>query len=166
MSELDTITEKSLRSFYQNICSEWCGRENEMVNLYALGHLAKHVQPGTILSELTQIGIESGGPPTRARSRTPGTTRDRPQRFGHLAHSRNDVVESERSAQRAVGGHGVEGKPLSQPCGSRAEPARASARRSLAAPDLSAAGQRGVCWLCVIVENTCNELFEEVGHLD
>ena len=29
-----------------------------MVNLYAFGYLAKHVRPGTILSELTQLGIE------------------------------------------------------------------------------------------------------------
>lgn len=58
MSELDTIVEASLRSFYAAICPEWCGRENEAVNLYALGHLAKHVRPGTILSDLTQIGIE------------------------------------------------------------------------------------------------------------
>ena len=58
MSELDSIVETSLRSFYRDICSEWCGRENEAVNMYAFGHLAKHVLPGTILSELTQIGIE------------------------------------------------------------------------------------------------------------
>jgi hypothetical protein len=58
VSELDAIVEKSLRSFYRDICSEWCGRENEAVNLYALGHLAKHVVPGTVLSDLTQIGIE------------------------------------------------------------------------------------------------------------
>src|SRR6266849_998013 len=58
-SDLDSIVEQSLRSFYEDISSsELCGRENEMVNLYALGHLAKHVRPGTILSELTQIGIE------------------------------------------------------------------------------------------------------------
>jgi hypothetical protein len=58
-SDLDSIVEQSLRSFYEDISSsEWCGRENEMVNLYALGHLAKHVRSGTILSELTQIGIE------------------------------------------------------------------------------------------------------------
>jgi hypothetical protein len=57
---LDSIVEKSLRSFYKDICAlpEWCGRENEMVNLYALGHLAKHRAPGTILSKLTQLGIE------------------------------------------------------------------------------------------------------------
>jgi hypothetical protein len=58
MSELDTIVEASLRSFYAAICPEWCGRENEAVNLYALGHLAKHVRPGTILYDMTQIGIE------------------------------------------------------------------------------------------------------------
>ena len=59
MSELDEIVKRSLRSFYlQDVCSEWCGRENEMVNLYALGHLAKEVRPGTILDDLTQIGIE------------------------------------------------------------------------------------------------------------
>lgn len=58
MSELDALVEKSLRSFFRNICSEWCGRENEMVSLYAFGHLAKHVRRGTILSQLTQIGIE------------------------------------------------------------------------------------------------------------
>jgi hypothetical protein len=57
-SDLDSIVETSLRSFYEDICSDWGGRENEMVNLYALGHLAKHVLPGSILSELTQIGIE------------------------------------------------------------------------------------------------------------
>ncbi|MGA8430383.1 MAG: hypothetical protein WB729_11225 [Candidatus Sulfotelmatobacter sp.] len=58
-SDLDSIVEQSLRSFYEDICSlEWCGRENEMVNLYALGHLAKQCVPGTILSELTQLGIE------------------------------------------------------------------------------------------------------------
>jgi hypothetical protein len=58
MGELDTIIDASLRSFYRNISPGWCGRENEAVNLYALGHLAKHVHPGTILSDLTQIGIE------------------------------------------------------------------------------------------------------------
>lgn len=59
VEELDTIVDASLRSFYQDICSsELCGRENEMVNLYALGHLAKHVRPGAKLRELTQIGIE------------------------------------------------------------------------------------------------------------
>ena len=59
MSELDDIVKRSLRSFYlQDVCSEWCGRENEMVNLYALGHLAKEVRTGTILYDLTQIGIE------------------------------------------------------------------------------------------------------------
>jgi hypothetical protein len=59
-SDLDNIIEKSLHSFYEDICLplQWCGRENEMVNLYALGHLAKHCVPGTILSELTQLGIE------------------------------------------------------------------------------------------------------------
>jgi hypothetical protein len=56
--ELDAIVETSLRSFYRDICSEWCGRENEAVNLYALGHLARQVRPGTVLSDLTQIGIE------------------------------------------------------------------------------------------------------------
>jgi hypothetical protein len=29
-----------------------------MVNLYALGHLAKHIRQGTMLHDLTQIGIE------------------------------------------------------------------------------------------------------------
>lgn len=58
VTELDAIVEASLCSFYRDICSEWCGRENEAVNLYALGHLAKQVRPGTILSDLTQIGIE------------------------------------------------------------------------------------------------------------
>src|SRR5437899_2366456 len=58
-SNLDSIIEESLRSFYQDICSaDFCGRENEMVNLYALGHLAKHIRPNTVLHDLTQIGIE------------------------------------------------------------------------------------------------------------
>jgi hypothetical protein len=58
ISELDAIIEQSLRSFYQDICSDWGGRENEMVNLYAHGHLAKHVKPNTILSDLSQSGVE------------------------------------------------------------------------------------------------------------
>ena len=58
MSELDAIVEQSLRSFHRDICSEWCGRENEAVNLYALGHLAKQIRSGSVLSDLTQIGIE------------------------------------------------------------------------------------------------------------
>lgn len=58
MPELGAIVETSLRFFHRGICSEWCGRENEAVNLYAFGHLAKQVQPGTVLSDLTQIGIE------------------------------------------------------------------------------------------------------------
>jgi hypothetical protein len=58
ISELDAIVEQSLRSFYEDICSEWYGRENEMVNLYAWSHLAKHVRPDTILHDLGQIGIE------------------------------------------------------------------------------------------------------------
>jgi hypothetical protein len=58
ISEFDSIVEQSLRLFYQDICSEWCGRENEMVNLYALSHLAKQVRPNTILSDVGQIGIE------------------------------------------------------------------------------------------------------------
>ena len=58
VSELDTIVEQSLRSFYEDICSDWGGRENEMVNLYAHGHLAKFVRPQTILNDLSQIGIE------------------------------------------------------------------------------------------------------------
>lgn len=60
VSELDTIVEKSLRSFYRAICSEWCGRENEAVSLYAFGHLAKEVRkhPGRLLYDPTQIGIE------------------------------------------------------------------------------------------------------------
>lgn len=58
ITDLDSIIEQSLRSFYEDISSEWCGRENEMVNLYALGHLAKHCVAGTILTELTQLGIE------------------------------------------------------------------------------------------------------------
>ena len=60
MSELDAIVEKSLRSFFRNICSEWCGRENEMVSLYAFGHLVKHVRRGTILSELTCLPDAQG----------------------------------------------------------------------------------------------------------
>jgi hypothetical protein len=59
ISELDAVIEQSLRSFYQDIsAADWCGRENEFVNLYALGHLAKQVCPDTILRNLTQIGIE------------------------------------------------------------------------------------------------------------
>jgi hypothetical protein len=111
MSELDTIVETSLRSFYQDICSEWCGRENEIVNLYALGHLAKHVRPGTILSELTQIGI-GHSPPASA----PASWRemaDSSQGFGDLACSSNDPVEgwealSQDSVQLASGDHGME----------------------------------------------------------
>lgn len=66
ISELDAIIEASLREFYQDICSELCGRENEMVNLYALGRLAKHVRPDTILRDLTQIGMESLSASSRA----------------------------------------------------------------------------------------------------
>jgi len=40
-SDLDTIVEQSLRLFYQDIRAEWFGRENELINLYALGRLAK-----------------------------------------------------------------------------------------------------------------------------
>jgi hypothetical protein len=58
MLELDAIVRESLHSFYPDICSEWCGRENEMVNLYAWGHLRERVKPNTILSDFTQIGIE------------------------------------------------------------------------------------------------------------
>ncbi|HEV2118174.1 MAG TPA: hypothetical protein VGR48_19205 [Terriglobales bacterium] len=50
VSKLDSIVEQSLRSFYQDICTDWWGRENEMVNLYAC-RLAKLVPQG-------QIGIE------------------------------------------------------------------------------------------------------------
>ena len=57
-ANLDWIIEASLRSFYQDICSDWGGRENEMVNLYAFGHLAKQVLAGTIFSDVGQIGIE------------------------------------------------------------------------------------------------------------
>jgi len=57
-SDLDTIVEQSLRLFYQDIRAEWFGRENELINLYALGRLAKCVRPNTILGKLTQLGIE------------------------------------------------------------------------------------------------------------
>jgi hypothetical protein len=58
--ELDTIIERSLRLFYEDICTlpEWYGRENEMVNLYAWNHLAKQVGADTILRDACQIGIE------------------------------------------------------------------------------------------------------------
>jgi hypothetical protein len=58
MSKLDAVVGMSLRSFYRDICSGWCGRENEAVNLYTFGHLAKQVRPGSPLYDLTQIGIE------------------------------------------------------------------------------------------------------------
>jgi hypothetical protein len=57
-TELDAIIERSLRSFYQDICSDWCGRENEMINLYAWGRLTKEVRSESLLHDLTQIGIE------------------------------------------------------------------------------------------------------------
>jgi hypothetical protein len=66
ITDLDTVIEQARRSFYEDICSEWCGRENEMVNLYALGHLARHCVPGSMLSELTQLGIEVASLPTPA----------------------------------------------------------------------------------------------------
>ena len=57
-SELDAIIKSSLKSFYQQVDRGWWGRENEAVNLYAWGHLAKEVRPKGILHDLTQIGIE------------------------------------------------------------------------------------------------------------
>jgi hypothetical protein len=98
MSELDAIVEQSLPSFYQDICADWCGRENEIVNLYALGHLAKHVRPDTILHDLTKIGIE-----VTVRQLHAPTSRievdDSPQRFGNLARSANDAVEGTETLQ-------------------------------------------------------------------
>ncbi|MBZ5678920.1 MAG: hypothetical protein LAO24_02315 [Acidobacteriia bacterium] len=62
ISELDSIVEQSLRSFYSEICSlGWCGREREMVSLFALGHLAQHCYPNGPL-RLTQMGIEVAVP--------------------------------------------------------------------------------------------------------
>jgi hypothetical protein len=44
--------------FFKSICSDWCGRENEVVNLYAWGYLAEEVCDESILYDRTQIGIE------------------------------------------------------------------------------------------------------------
>jgi hypothetical protein len=58
LCELDRIVEQSLRSFYKDISSNWWGRENEMINLYAWCHLSKLARQGTIFSDHGQIGIE------------------------------------------------------------------------------------------------------------
>ncbi len=56
---LDAIVGASLASFYLDICSStWCGREREMISLYAFGHLVTHCTPGSVLSDPAQIGIE------------------------------------------------------------------------------------------------------------
>jgi hypothetical protein len=55
---IDTVAKESLRSFYNDISSEWCGREREMVSLYAFGHLVKCCRPGTVLQDSAQIDIE------------------------------------------------------------------------------------------------------------
>jgi hypothetical protein len=55
---IDAVIENSLQSFYQDISSpDWCGREREMISLFAFGHFARHCIPNSSLS-LNHIGIE------------------------------------------------------------------------------------------------------------
>ncbi len=59
IAELDGIIHDSLESFYRDLCGmESCGREREAVSRYAFAHLVKRCQPGTILHDSAQLGME------------------------------------------------------------------------------------------------------------
>lgn len=58
--ELDDIVTRSLRRFVVAINGDWWTgrREREAISLYVLGHLQREVRRGSVLSDVTQIGIE------------------------------------------------------------------------------------------------------------
>jgi len=57
--ELDGIIQCSLESFYLDFCEmESCGREREVVSRYVFAHLVKHCEPGNVLHDSAQIGME------------------------------------------------------------------------------------------------------------
>lgn len=60
-NELNAIVKASLRSFWNDI-EGWYGREREMVSLFCFRHLLPHCQPGTVLHDAAQIGIEVAVP--------------------------------------------------------------------------------------------------------
>ena len=68
---LDRIVRTAISSFYLDLSgSGWCGREREMVSLFAFAHLADCLK-GTVFT-LAQIGIEVAVPQLPADSRHPG----------------------------------------------------------------------------------------------
>jgi hypothetical protein len=65
MIELDDIISKSLKAFLDYINqTNWTGRENEAVSLYAFGFLQKECSQEGPLHDPTQIGIEVGAADT------------------------------------------------------------------------------------------------------
>jgi hypothetical protein len=59
VSDLDQFVRRTFESFYLDLCGmESCGREREAVSRYVFAHLVKCCQPGTVLYDSAQIGIE------------------------------------------------------------------------------------------------------------
>jgi hypothetical protein len=57
--DLEPILSIALEEFAEWLQqSDWRGKENDCVNLFAHGFLAKQIRPGSVLHDLTQIGIE------------------------------------------------------------------------------------------------------------
>jgi hypothetical protein len=60
LGELDDIVRRTLTAFADGVSLDgWSGRrEREAVSLYALSYLASAVRAGSILSDVSQIGVE------------------------------------------------------------------------------------------------------------
>lgn len=70
--QIDRLIGSTLRSFATDVLTgeaEWRGREREAISLYAFGYLAHHCEPGTVLYDATQIGIEVAVPQLEGRGK-------------------------------------------------------------------------------------------------
>ena len=70
ISELDLIIRQSLKDLVDDIFDRpWFGREREVVSLYAFGHLQRYCRGDGVLSDPTQIVIESAAPQLPGKNR-------------------------------------------------------------------------------------------------
>lgn len=71
-ASIDSVVRSAAESFAAELrATGWYGRENETVNLFILRHLLRECQPGRVLHDPAQIGIEVAVP------QLPGANRKR-----------------------------------------------------------------------------------------
>lgn len=78
-NKIDGLICRSLTAFAADVLSRgssWRGRERENISLYAFGYLIQQCEPGGVLHDPTQLGIEVAVPQFRGAGKKPQVCKD------------------------------------------------------------------------------------------